>query len=241
MTRTHSRLAIAGLLALAIGAPVSAQNLVIDPGFELENELLTIGTVLGDFKTYQGTWGVEAATIHTGPDGPVVPAAGDKMLRMTDDGLHSTEAFQVMDLSAYASCIDSGAAVFELEALFNAHEEVPAASTTININFYETPQWTMHTSSARSDLVLDSDPATWETNSIAASIPAGTRWITFEVLFVNASMDSKPGYVDEVSFLSYVPIQECADSGCWADCDENGVLDFFDFLCFMDAYAAGCP
>jgi hypothetical protein len=27
----------------------------------------------------------------------------------------------------------------------------------------------------------------------------------------------------------------------YADCDENGVLDFFDFLCFQNAFLAGCP
>ena len=33
----------------------------------------------------------------------------------------------------------------------------------------------------------------------------------------------------------------CADGGCYADCDGSGSLDFFDFLCFQDAFAAGDP
>ena len=28
---------------------------------------------------------------------------------------------------------------------------------------------------------------------------------------------------------------------CYADCDASGGLDFFDFLCFQDAFAAGEP
>ena len=28
-------------------------------------------------------------------------------------------------------------------------------------------------------------------------------------------------------------------TGCYADCDESGALDFFDFLCFQNAFAAG--
>jgi hypothetical protein len=28
---------------------------------------------------------------------------------------------------------------------------------------------------------------------------------------------------------------------CYADCDSSGALDFFDFLCFQNAFAAGCP
>jgi len=29
------------------------------------------------------------------------------------------------------------------------------------------------------------------------------------------------------------------EDGCYADCDESGELDFFDFLCFQNAFAAG--
>lgn len=29
--------------------------------------------------------------------------------------------------------------------------------------------------------------------------------------------------------------------GCYADCDGSGALDFFDFLCFQNAFDAGCP
>jgi hypothetical protein len=31
------------------------------------------------------------------------------------------------------------------------------------------------------------------------------------------------------------------DGGCYPDCDESGTLDFFDFLCFQNAFAAGDP
>ena len=29
--------------------------------------------------------------------------------------------------------------------------------------------------------------------------------------------------------------------GCYADCDESGELDFFDFLCFQSEFAAMTP
>jgi hypothetical protein len=32
-----------------------------------------------------------------------------------------------------------------------------------------------------------------------------------------------------------------ADTPCYPDCDDNGVLDFFDFLCFQNAFLAGDP
>ena len=31
------------------------------------------------------------------------------------------------------------------------------------------------------------------------------------------------------------------ESECYADCDKSGGLDFFDFLCFQNEFAAGCP
>ena len=32
-----------------------------------------------------------------------------------------------------------------------------------------------------------------------------------------------------------------ADTSCFADCDGDGALTFFDFLCFQDAFASGSP
>ena len=36
-------------------------------------------------------------------------------------------------------------------------------------------------------------------------------------------------------------IVEPQTGGCYADCDGSGALDFFDFLCFQNAFAAGEP
>jgi hypothetical protein len=33
----------------------------------------------------------------------------------------------------------------------------------------------------------------------------------------------------------------CSGGGCYPDCDESGTLDFFDFLCFQNAFSAGDP
>ena len=43
-----------------------------------------------------------------------------------------------------------------------------------------------------------------------------------------------------VAFFDNVTI-DVESSGCYPDCDESGELDFFDFLCFQDAFAAGEP
>ncbi|MFG0286270.1 MAG: hypothetical protein ACF8R7_17800 [Phycisphaerales bacterium JB039] len=43
-----------------------------------------------------------------------------------------------------------------------------------------------------------------------------------------------------VAFLDNVSVTVEA-VGCYADCDGTGVLDFFDFLCFQNAFATGDP
>jgi hypothetical protein len=43
------------------------------------------------------------------------------------------------------------------------------------------------------------------------------------------------------TFLNRLEVQGTPDGGtrCYADCDESGELDFFDFLCFQNEFAAG--
>jgi hypothetical protein len=49
-----------------------------------------------------------------------------------------------------------------------------------------------------------------------------------------------PGELDGIlAVFDNVVIE--SDGGCYADCDESGDLDFFDFLCFQNAFAAGEP
>src|SRR5690606_36923427 len=46
----------------------------------------------------------------------------------------------------------------------------------------------------------------------------------------------------ELDFFDFLCFQnEFALQTPYADCDESGGHDFFDFLCFQDAFAAGCP
>jgi hypothetical protein len=40
---------------------------------------------------------------------------------------------------------------------------------------------------------------------------------------------------------AFVALGRMPDAGCYADCDGSGELDFFDFLCFQNLFAAGDP
>jgi hypothetical protein len=46
----------------------------------------------------------------------------------------------------------------------------------------------------------------------------------------------------ELDFFDFLCFQDAFAAGePYADCDGSGSLDFFDFLCFQDEFAAGCP
>jgi hypothetical protein len=46
----------------------------------------------------------------------------------------------------------------------------------------------------------------------------------------------------ELDFFDFLCFQnEFAAGTAYADCDGSGQLDFFDFLCFQNEFAAGCP
>lgn len=186
-------------LVLAAFTSSARANLLVDPGFEA-NPLTTASNVLNNFPTYQGQWGVESATI-TGVDGGVTPAQGTKMLRMTDDGLVATQAFQVTDVTVYAGLIDSGGATANLGALFNADKNVPAAIASVYVQFFSASNYGSQIGTPlNAGLTLDNNPATWELISVSGAIPVNTRWILSQVLYNNASLVSNPGYVDAARF-----------------------------------------
>ncbi len=193
-TRTNRILACAGLvLAIAAFTPSAWANLLVDSGFEA-NPLETASNVLNDFPTYQGNWGVEAAAI-VGVEGSVTPAEAVKMLRMVDDGLVTTQGFQVTDVTSYAALIDSGAGTVNLSALLNSH--VSAAIGGVYVQFFSGPTYGSEIGSYISGgLTLDSLAGTWETASVSGAIPVNTRWLLSQVAYSNVSLHGDPGYVD---------------------------------------------
>ncbi len=50
---------------------------------------------------------------------------------------------------------------------------------------------------------------------------------------------NRSGDLDFFDFLCFQNAFAAGDPA--AECDASGVLDFFDFLCFQNAFAAGCP
>jgi len=205
MFRNRIAVCVAVLSAFGLLAAPAPANLLVDPGFEF-NPLTSYVNVLNNFATYQGQWGVESATI-TGVDGGVSPAGGSKMLRMTDDGLIATQAFQVTDVTAYASLIDSGAGIVTLSALLNVDSNVPAAIGGVTVLFFSAANFGSQIGTPIiSNINLDSQPGTWEVAVLSGGIPVNTRWLVTQVAYSNASLIGNdgaihPGYVDDTRLV----------------------------------------
>ena len=180
--------------AFTVAAPSAKANLLVDPGFE-NNPLLSYSLVLNNFAAYQGRWGVEMASI-TGAQGGVTPDEGVKMLRMTDDELVVTQAFQVTDVTSYATLIDNGNGVIDLSARMNVDSGVAAAMGAVVIQFFSSAVYSSEISHISNGLTLDTLPGTWETDSVSGAIPVGTRWVASQVSYNDDSIGSAPGYVD---------------------------------------------
>ena len=200
MTARMQTICVCTSLAMAFATGSARANLLVDPGFE-NNPTTNYFTVLNNFPGFQGFWGVEAATIN-GVDGPVVPPEGVRMLRMVSDGLIATQAFQTTDVTSYAALIDSGGATAQVSALFNAN--VQAAAAGMSIRFFSSGSWASPISAVFGNLVLDSNPVTWEPVLVAPPVPVGTRWMVTELIYNNVSLQGHAGYVDAAR-LAIVP------------------------------------
>jgi hypothetical protein len=71
--------------------------------------------------------------------------------------------------------------------------------------------------------------------------------ILMNILGVEGHECSEECYADcdssgALDFFDFLCFQNAFAAGeSYADCDESGSLDFFDFLCFQNEFAAGCP
>lgn len=198
--------AIAVLLAALAATPALGVNLVTDPGFEV-NALTTANNSLTNFPGFQGVWGQENSTI-VGVTGNSSPFQGTKQLQMDVTGGVTTQAFQTIDVSSYATMIDANAATLNASAYFNAN--LPAAFGGVYISYFTGNSYgTLFGPQDTSTFTLDSASATWQQASLSVPVPAGTRWILFQVAYAEASLVDNSGalgsgYVDS-AFAEIVP------------------------------------
>lgn len=199
-------LVAASAAVLSLGCVTNAANLLTDPGFE-SNPFDSIANVLSDFTTYQNLWGPETSTI-VGVDGAITPASGANQMRMEWNGGVTTQTVQIVDVTAYAALIDSGNAIINARALYNAENNAgtPPPLAGLYLNYFSAANFgSMIGPTDQNVFNLDFSSATWELNTVSATVPVSTRWIAFQVAYDNNSiLGLAGGYVDD-TFMEIVP------------------------------------
>jgi len=201
-------LTMAGLCALLTSAPAEA-NLLADDGFEAGiNPLPGLAHVVGP-PFQPGFWGAELGGEVTAERGCF--PLNYYMLYMENEGLTVTQAFQAVDVSSFASLIDSGNAVAALHAYYTGQEHLAGLTIVPGLLFFaDANDWPNALGSAFMSATLDSDPLTWEGYMLTAGVPAGTRWIVAQLGFLDSTLPyGMRGYA-EWSSLEIVPVPEPA-------------------------------
>ena len=194
MTR-RIKLALVGLAVLALPTLGHAQNLLVYGGFETDNVVPLAGIVN---PLQPGLWGVEVAVRDTGPTNGIIPYKGSWMLKMDDDNLTQTQAFQFVDIS------NRGAqGILEVEAWYNS--DATAADIRLKLHYFQTANdWGNPLSVDSRAMVLDNDASTWQGLYYRSAIPGPATWVGVEVAFTNASIGANSGFVDNAS-LQLIP------------------------------------
>ena len=189
---THmTKLALAILSVLALPTLGRAQ-LLVRGGFEIINNVVPLSTIVNPLVP--GFWGVEQA-VRT-QSGGVIPYQGSWMLKMDDDGLSYTQAFQFVDISGRGNLN-----TLEVEAWSNS--DASAADFELRLLYYEAANSNFTTPLVLDGrrMVLDNNVATWQRQFFRSPIPAATNWVAVEVNFFNASIGNNSGFVDGVSLV----------------------------------------
>lgn len=193
----------AATLSIALAGAAHA-NVLSNPGFETPT-MTSYVNVLNNFPGFAGIWGPEVGAITTATLG-VTPAAGSRMLAMTDDGLTSTQTFQAVDVSGFSGLINAGQAQMSAGALLNTNGGYTGALAMVNVQFFSGPSFgTSIGTSGNGSLALDANPLTWESISVTSMIPVGTTWVVYQVAYQNASIGTNTGFVDD-AFLNITQI-----------------------------------
>ncbi|GJQ28046.1 MAG: hypothetical protein HBSAPP02_30780 [Phycisphaerae bacterium] len=160
--------------------------------------LPSLGAVVGP-PFSSGFWGAERGGEVTAERG-VTPFHLQHMLYMEDEGGVVTQAFQAVDVSSFATLIDSGGAVADLSAWVNTY--LSGQIFWPALFYFDGPNgWGSPINSTNWLYDVDPNAETWQLISATDPIPVGTRWIVVQVGYRNAELpDNERAYVDAVEF-----------------------------------------
>lgn len=208
MNPSHRSYLLVALLAVMCGGSGIAPAELANPGFD-EGSPGPVGTIGSVVRPYfqAGHWGAEYAYIVEAGGG-VEPRSAPHMLLMLDTGegmidtqalqaVHVPYQFDYVELSAWANC--------ETDATFG-----------LKLHFFAAADgWPDPLATHHEYFTLDASPLSWERFSLEPQpLPDGTQWIVAEVNFLNASLDHRAGYVDDVELVLHGAVR--SDAATWS-------------------------
>ena len=96
-------------------------------------------------------------------------------------------------------------------------------------------QWSTNNGSTWTTLETVGSTTGWVQKSFSL------QGLTNQVRFRFQTSDNPNDNLVEAGLDAFKLTATSCEAPCYADCDGNGALDFFDFLCFQNEFAAGCP
>ncbi len=180
-----------------------------------------------------GSGGMGDDTVHTFTGVESGQWVFSAMTYVPDDAL-GTASFILLNTFP-ATVNPDWSVVIELNSTFKELAVWPSMLTGVPI---QTDEWV----ELRVEFDLDADTAAyfyddvefWSTTWTGAIQAGGQPRLQAVDLYGGEPGGGHTGmYYDDIRLVEA--------GGCYADCDESGGLDFFDFLCFQNAFAAGDP
>ncbi len=194
----------AGILLVTMPTALLAQSgcgLLVNGDFE-DPTLGSFNDVVSPQFTV-GFWGDESAAIvdSTSACLGVLPYEGTRMLEEWPTGGVVTQTWQVILVDP------NPGGTFSASARLNACEGISPRAAISILTFNSATGWPNPTSSYAVGLDLDASSSTWELLTIGCeTIPDDTQYILIDVQFNNASLDGKPGFVDDVQLFCGCPV-----------------------------------
>ncbi len=198
---------------LSFGALPEASAQLSNPNFDSPYSTSDLVPWAGTGLTAVDEWAAEAAEI-VGSENGIIPAGGDQMAKLLDDGSLLTEIKQrVGSIGLLSNAqVDAGGA----SALFFAHFNVPAnapvgSTAELILQFLDGSQNALGLPVSLFSPPLDNDPSVWEMVQMDnVPVPVGSRGAEAIIRYNTASLTGTagfvPGYVDRVHLgFSFVP------------------------------------
>jgi hypothetical protein len=199
--------------SISLGAIPEASAQLSNPNFDSPYSTSDLVIWAGTGLTTVDKWAAEAAEI-VGSENGIVPAGGDQMAKLLDDGSLLTEIKQrVGSIGLLSNAqVDTGTASALLFAHFNVPANAPAGVTAeLLLQFLDGSQNPIGLPVSLLSPLLDNDPSSWEKVQMDnVTVPVGSRGaeaiVRYSIPSLTGLAGFVPGYVDRTHLgFSFVP------------------------------------